>query len=60
VGPRSVLDVVGRDHFRNLEINGKIKIKMDLREVGWGDMNRIKVTQTRDQLSSHQLLKEDN
>jgi hypothetical protein len=38
-----------RKHQKNLDINGRISIKMDLRQTGWASMDWIHLAQGRGQ-----------
>jgi hypothetical protein len=42
-------NVKGRDHLEDLGIDGKIDIRMDLREIGWEGMDGMHLDQERDQ-----------
>jgi hypothetical protein len=39
----------GRDYWEDLDVSGKIILKMDLREIEWGGRNWIDLTQYRNQ-----------
>jgi hypothetical protein len=38
-----------RDHLEDLNVGGRILIKTDIREIGWGSMDWIDLAQDRDQ-----------
>jgi hypothetical protein len=36
------------DHWEDVDVNGKMILKMDLREIGWGGTDLIDLAQDRD------------
>jgi hypothetical protein len=38
----------GRDHLKDLGVNGEKNIKIDIREIGWEGMDWIHMVQDRD------------